>query len=487
MPKLSKFGSIKNNMMMYSLGIILLMALLSMYSLSIMERYKGEIQGMFEKHIYLSQVESRMNSLDADLLGFLTSKSSTRLNNYLIGVDQLQEDIGQVDEPIYNEEDLMMKNIVRLIEAYLNESNEAIGYKRLRNVEKYYEHYEYSVRIKGHIFDYIDQLNNMQLNRNSKSYLDLVNQIRLLQSITYIIVIILVLLAFTVVYYITARMVRPITHLSEAAEEIAKGNFQTDDVHVDSEDEFLLLAAAFNKMKNSISEYVDEMKKQAETEAKLKDEQLKNVKMEHLLDNARLYALQSQINPHFMFNTINAGVQLSILERAPKTGDFLETMSRLFRYNIQKMDTHCTLEEEINNIKDYYELLKVRFGKRIQFEFDIDLDAVHVKVPQLILQPLVENAYIHGLSGLEEGGQIRVEVHKKIEYVEILVQDTGVGMSKEKLEDIFSNNSGIGIKNVRDRLELFYHQQELFFIESALGKGVKITLKIPLNMEGVDV
>jgi sensor histidine kinase YesM len=483
MSKLNKFGSIKNNMMLYSLGIILLMAILSMYSLSIMERYKGQIQAMFEKHIYLSEVESNMNGLDADLLGFLTSKSSTRLNNFLIGVEQLQSDISQVDEQIYNDEDLMMKNIVHLVEAYLEQSNEAIGYKRLRDVEKYYEHYEYSVEIKGYIFDYIDQLNNKQLNRNSKAYLDLVNQIRLLQSITYIIVIVLVLIAFTVVYYITARMVRPITHLSDAAEEIAKGNFQTPDVYVDSEDEFLLLAAAFNKMKNSISEYVDELKTQAETEAKLKDEQLKNVKMEHLLDNARLYALQSQINPHFMFNTINAGVQLSILERAPKTGNFLETMSRLFRYNIQKMDTHCTLEEEINNIKDYYELLKVRFGQRIQFEFHIDSQVTNVKVPQLILQPLVENAYIHGLSGLEEGGKIFIDVHKNAPFVEIIVQDTGVGMTRERIQEILSNNSGIGIKNVRDRLELFYHQHNLFHVESEVGHGVKITIKIPLNME----
>ena len=483
MPKLNKFSSIKNNMMMYSLGIILLMAILSIYSLSIMDRYKGQIQAMFEKHIYLSEIEATMNGLDADLLGFLTSKSSTRLNNFLIGVERLQSDISQVDEKIYNDEDLMMKNIHHLVEAYLSESNEAIGYKRLRNVGKYYEHYEYSVKIKGYIFDYIARLNNQQLNRNSKAYLDLVNQIRLLQSITYIIVIVLVLLAFTVVYYITARMVRPITHLSDAAEEIAKGNFQTKDVYVDSEDEFLLLADAFNKMKNSISEYVDELKTQAETEAKLKDEQLKNVKMEHLLDNAKLYALQSQINPHFMFNTINAGVQLSILERAPKTGSFLETMSRLFRYNIQKMDTHCTLEEEINNIKDYYELLKVRFGQRIQFAFHIDTEVTDVKVPQLILQPLVENAYIHGLSGLEEGGKISIDIHKKASFVEVIVEDTGVGMTEKRIQEILSNNSGIGIKNVRDRLELFYHQQNLFFIKSQVGQGVKITIKIPLNME----
>ncbi len=493
MAKLNKFSSIKVNMIVYSLGIIMLMTILSVYSLSIMERYKGQIEGMFEKHIYLSEIEEMMGELDVDLLGFLSSKSSTRLNQYLINMETLKQLVTDIPQEAVNNEDLMMMNIATLVDKYREQGDEAISYKRSRNVAKYYASYERSVQIKGFIHDYIDQLNNRQLNRNSKSYLGLVSQIRLLQTITYLIVFVLIIIAFIVVYYITARMVKPFNNLSHAAEEIAKGNWETEDIVVETEDEFFLLATAFNRMKNSIIQYVEELTVQAETEAKLKDEQLKNVKMEHLLDNAKLYALQSQINPHFLFNTINAGVQLSIIERAPKTGQFLETMSRLFRYNIQKMDSSCTLEEEISNIVDYYELLQVRFGERIQFQFHLDKAASTALVPPLILQPIVENAYIHGLSGLEEGGKIEVSTLKIKERIIITVKDNGKGYAQEFFDHILrkhdiaktdeysriSDETGIGIRNVRDRLELFFHENNIFRMYGEVNRGVKVIMDVP--------
>ena len=487
MRKINKFSSIRNNMIVYTLSIIFLMTVLSIYSLTIMERYQGQIEAMFEKHIYLSEVGNLMIELDEDLLGFLSSKSSTRLNDYIINSEKLELLVKDAHEMTYNAEDMMMKNIVNLIDAYVIEADQAITYKRQRNVIKYYEHYQKSVTIKGFIADYIDQLNNRQLNRNSVTYTQLVRQIMILQNITYMIVIVLIGLSLMIVYLITSRMVKPFSHLSHAAEEIALGNFETEDIVVETEDEFLLLATAFNHMKNSIKSYISEIKKNAETEAKLKDEQLKNIKMEHLLDNAKLYALQSQINPHFLFNTINAGVQMSIMERATKTSQFFQTMASLFRYNIQKMDSSCTLEEEIENIKDYYELLKVRFGDRIRFQFNIDSEALDMKVPPLILQPLVENAYVHGLSGLEEGGTITINVIDESDATYITVKDTGKGMTAHVADQILNKERddythtkfGIGIRNVRDRLELFFHQPNLFKIECEEGAGVKIVMKIP--------
>jgi len=179
------------------------------------------------------------------------------------------------------------------------------------------------------------------------------------------------------------------------------------------------------------------------------------------------------------------------MERATRTGQFLESMSRLFRYNIQKMDSTCTLGEEIENIKDYYELLKVRFGKRIQFEFNIDPSTTEMKVPPLILQPLVENAYIHGLSRLEKGGVITINAVKSIDSTYIIVRDTGKGMTPDMINRILNKKTadyeeddfGIGVRNVRDRLELFFHETGLFKIESSEGNGVKIIMRIPNDME----
>ncbi len=482
------FTSIRLSMYAYTLAIIFFTALLSIYSLGIMDQYRKRIENMFEEHIYLSGVESRMDSIDENLFGFLSTKSSNRLNDYIQLIQELQLSVQDIELTNYDPELIMKKNISNFVNNYISEANDAIVAKRERNAYLYFLHYEESKKIKGYISSYIDELNSRQLNRNAQSYGELVNQIGLLQVLTYVIIADLLFLSLAAVYLIASVMVKPITTLTRSAEELGKGNFQTPDIVVAANNEFALLADVFNRMKHNIVQHIEDMKKKAETEAALKDEQLKNIRMAYLLDNAKLYALQSQINPHFLFNTINAGVQMAIMERAPKTSRFFESMSRLFRYNIRKMQDSCTLEDEMNNIRDYYELLSVRFGDRIVFEFNVAEDTYPIKMPPLILQPLVENAFIHGLSGLEEGGTIRLYSERNEEKVLITVEDSGKGMSRETISKILSRDEdetskdefGIGVRNVRDRLELFYHKNDIFYITSEEGKGTRIIMEVPI-------
>lgn len=485
------FASIRFSMYAYTLAIIFFMALLSIYSLGIMDRYRESIEDMFEEHIYLSDMENRMDAIDENLLGFLSTKSSTSLNNYVQLVQELQLGIQEVELSVFDPEQLMKKNIASLVGNYVETANKAIEGKRQRNAGLYFMHYEESRKIKGFIEDYISELNSRQLNRNAQSYGELVNQISLMQVATYVIIVDLVLLSLVAVYLIASVMVRPIVLLTRSAEEIGKGNFRTRDVILESTNEFAILADVFNRMKHNILEHIEDVKLKAEAEAALKDEQLKNMRMAYLLDNARLYALQSQINPHFLFNTINAGVQMAIMERAPKTSRFFESMSRLFRYNIRKMKDSCSLADEVGNIKDYYELLRVRFGDRIRFEFDVDEEALALRMPPLVLQPLVENAFIHGLSGLEEGGTIRLLAERQGGRVLVIVADTGKGIPKETVRRILdggsresgskgSEGTGIGVRNVRDRLELFYHEKGIFDIASSEGAGTQIIMDLPM-------
>jgi len=211
--------------------------------------------------------------------------------------------------------------------------------------------------------------------------------------------------------------------------------------------------------------------------------------MQVLLNNAKLYALQAQMNPHFLFNTINAGVQLSMIEGAERTSEYLESTSRLFRYNIKQLDKPVTIKDEINNIKDYCELLKVRFGDLIHFEFVIDKSGCNHAIPPLILQPLVENAYIHGLSKQEDGGKLKVSTMKTGEGIRIVLEDTGVGMDEDtrrkildhKLDTESISGNGIGLSNVIERLELFYKKKNIFHIVSQKGVGTKIILELPLR------
>jgi sensor histidine kinase YesM len=346
--------------------------------------------------------------------------------------------------------------------------------------------------------DYISELNSRQLYRNASNYTYMAKQISMANIFNLVLIIDLILLSIVLVYTMTNNMIKPLIKLSHSAEDISKGNFETKEIVVQTNDEIEILSNAFNKMKKSIHAYIEELKEKAFMEAKIKDQEMENFKMQSLLDKARLYALQSQMDPHFLFNTINAAVQLSVMESADNTSTFLEIMSRVFRYNIKQIDSEVTILQEIENIKDYYELLNVRFGDLIAFHFEIDESGLEFKMPPLIIQPIEENAYIHGLSKKEEGGNIRIKVINKLSHTEIIVEDDGLGMSEETVEAILNSENiktpknefkykstkespKIGMNNVINRLELFFKRKNLVNISSTEGIGTKVIISIPHN------
>lgn len=477
-------------MLAYSFLIIAFMTILSIYTLNLTNRYKEQIDGMFERNILLTAIADKLEQVDQELVAFLSSKSSTRLNAFMIYSQDLS-DVAQkleTDKASYNEEELMVEDINQMIKDYLDKANKAITAKRERNVNEYTDTYKIASLTKSYILQYITELNMRQFGRNASNYITMSKQIESLKQITIVLIVDLILLSICIVYVMSYQMIKPIIKLSHSAEDIAKGNFDTEEIVVESDDELKILAVSFNKMKNNIKAYIEELKNKAETEAKLKDQEMENLTMQHLLENAKLYALQSQINPHFLFNTINAGVQMAMIEGADRTSEFLESMSSLFRYNIKHINSVVTLKQELDNIKDYYDLLKVRFGDLITFKFRIDESAIDLKMPPLILQPLIENSYIHGLSSKEEGGIITISVLSNGLEVIIVIEDNGKGMSEEKIQMIYSKeqkmepnikkSSGIGMRNVIERLELFYDRKDIVSISSRVNEGTKVVIKI---------
>ena len=490
--------TLKRKMLLYTFAIIGLMTILSVYSLTIMNVYKGRIDEMFERNLALSQIEQDLNRVDEDLVAYLSTKSSSSLNSYMQFEEKLRDGIAEASKGINNftEEELLIMDIDSMTRNYLSTANQAIQDRRRSNVAAYSRKYEEATLIKSYIESYINELNIRQLDRNADNYVVMTSEIGRSIFLNIVLIIDLILLSVLIVLSMSSAMIDPIVRLSHSAGEIAKGRFETREIIVETNDELEILARAFNEMKRSIHAYIEELKEKAYTEALLKDQEMENLKMQALLDNARLYALQSQMNPHFLFNTINAGVQMAMIEGADRTSEFLETMSRLFRYNIKQLDEAVTLHHEVENIRDYYELLKVRFGDLITFEFKVDERALSVLIPPLTLQPIVENAYIHGLSKKEEGGKITVEVVYEDKLVIATVEDNGLGMTEERIHYIFDSvnhehkpektksSNGIGMANVIERLELFYKSSHIMEIYSEEGMGTSIRLMLPVT-EGV--
>ena len=173
-----------------------------------------------------------------------------------------------------------------------------------------------------------------------------------------------VLISLLAALNLSETVTSPICKLAEYTRKISKGNFELEDIQVASRDEVGELAVAFNRMKDDIRRLIEELNQKSQVEARLHQQELKNIRMDELLKESQLLALQSQINPHFLFNCLNAGAQLAMLEDAERTGVFLEKMADFFRYNVRKMEDDALLWEEVDAVDNYIYILNVRFVRR---------------------------------------------------------------------------------------------------------------------------
>lgn len=494
-----KLNTIRKKMLAYSLLLISIMLITNFYTIYNVRRITQKFDEMFINNVHLTDLSGNIENIDKELLSYVNTKNSDSLDAYMRDSDNLRRQsdkmIGQLS---YDSGVLMQKDIGNIISEYLDEADAAIVAKRGRDTNECNIRYKRAKEISGYIDYYIKQLNLNQFHENTDRYFYLSGKLKFLQISNIVVMAVTFLLNVVIIFWFTDKMSIPIVSLAESADEISKGNFNVNNVSVETEDEVKVMAEAFNKMKASIKTYFDELKYQAEMEAKFMDEKMQNLKMKNLLKNAEIQALQAQINPHFLFNTLNAGVQLAMIEDAERTGIFLEKMSNLFRYNLRSLDKSVRLQEEIDNLYTYTYIMETRFGDLIKFEYMIEEDALDISMPSLIIQPLIENACIHGVGDMEEGAEVRLSAKRLYDTVEIIVEDNGKGMDEQTIQRIMNNESvkvkeksknkighttGIGLDNVIKRLKAFYERDDVFNIQSTLGNGAKIILKLPLVKE----
>ncbi len=197
---------------------------------------------------------------------------------------------------------------------------------------------------------------------------------------------------------------------------------------------------------------------------------------QRLLTEARLEALRSQINPHFLFNTLNSVASL-IRSNPERARTMVYKLSNILRRLLRRHDDLNPLREELSFIDDYLAIEMVRFGPKLRFEKDVAPDTVGWLVPSMLLQPLVENSIRHGLSSKIEGGLIRIRSSIVDGRLHLLVEDDGVGISEVKLATLFEQ--GIGVSNVNQRLKLFFGNDYRLWIDSKPGEGTRTEIQIP--------
>lgn len=447
-----------------------------------------QIEQVYATNVQLNEMTEELDKVHSEMLEYLKTRGSNVLQEYYISQQNLSEQLVKVQEETMDRQTSVLKNnIYYLGKNYLKVSEEAVKAKRGRDVQTYGERYEKAGKIKEYLNGYISSLNNIQFQGNSNNYLLLQNSLYYMEVVGTIMFFVVVLCDTIMVVMMTRRLTKPLKILSGRAKEVTAGDLSVDIPVFRTGDEVESLSKAFDKMMGSIRDYVEAQRLSMEKENEMRENELKT---QTLLKDAQLKYLQSQINPHFLFNTLNAGMQLAMIEDADKTALFIENMAEFFRYNLSRINEDATLADEIRLVDHYIYILNVRFAGDIHYKKEIEPGLENVLVPSMILQPLVENAVQYGIRGVEWEGWVTLRTWQEAGTVYIEVADNGRGMSQELIERVLhgknvknkknSKSNGIGVYNVLERLQMYYTTEDVLEIESdGEGKGTRFTLKIP--------
>lgn len=471
---------------MAMIGIFTLVSFFSYYSEQYLIR---RINELLTNNIQLKNFSANIDNAMTYLEKYLISRNFDMLREYYRysqSIDSEYANLAVVAET--SENYLLLENIRNMTRSFLTEADRAEQAKRARDGSAYNQAFLEVIRYGANIQWAIDRLITNQLEENSHRHLLISNRLILIQRLGLFLVLGAILFSIGISIWTSLSITRPVQKLAEAAKTISKGNFAITPLKVCTNDEIGVVTKAFNEMAADIGKLITEIKSRTDLEIRLQEQELQNLSMKNILREAELLALQSQINPHFLFNMLNAGVQLAIMENADKTADFVEKVSTLLRYNLQKLDQPVTIQDEANHLETYFFILKTRYGNdRFQFIIDIDPAVAGFQIPLLTLQPIVENALIHGVEDMENGGIIKVIAVREAHEAIIKVSDNGRGIDTGTLVKLLTDKpaachtTGLGLQNVRDRLQLFFRKENLLSIASAPGQGTTVRLALPVR------
>ena len=449
-----------------------------------------KMDNVYASNAELTELSQVFEKVQDNMYKYLKVKSSQTLLDYYQNEAKYRNELEKLNEDNINDPvKLLERNIRKMSETYLDCTAETVAAKRGRNVEQYKRKYDDATKLYRYIQSSIDELNNLMFQENSSTYAVLRAVMRYLEISNSVIMIIIVAGGMLLLIQATRNMFVPLSNMAETAQLVGQGNFHVKMHDTDAQDELGTVTRAFNTMVENLDLYMARTKASMEKEQQMMERELL---MENHLKEAQLKYLQSQINPHFLFNSLNAGAQLAMMEDAEQTGIFVEKMADFFRYNVKKGQEDATLGEELEAVDNYIYILNVRFAGDIHFSKEVDESLENVRMPSMILQPVVENAVNHGIRDIEWEGKIHLTVTGDADYIRISVKDNGKGMTQEQIEGVLSGNrerrneegdsTGIGMNNVISRLELYYEESGLMEINSeGEGKGTEAVIYIPVH------
>lgn len=292
------------------------------------------------------------------------------------------------------------------------------------------------------------------------------------QSIYLLMSIVLVVVAMIISSLIARNITLPIQKLRDSMVKVQQGDFETADVEVTTENEIGSLTKSFNVMTHRIQELMEQ-----------------NVHEQEEKRKSELKALQSQINPHFLYNTLDSIIWMAEGKKNEEVVLMTAALARLLRQSISNEEELVSIGQEIEYARSYLTIQKMRYKDKLEFQIDVSPSIKSVPIIKLVLQPIIENAIYHGLKYKESKGLLIVKGYEEEDNVVLQIIDNGVGMDEDKLLHIFDkhkvnyHSNGVGVYNVQRRLLLYYGNGYGISYKSRQGEGTTATVTIPKRRE----
>ncbi|MDR0269675.1 sensor histidine kinase [Paenibacillus sp.] len=438
---------------------------------------------MLERVLLYKQIEEKTRENLRAINVYIMDRSDSSLKTFQSQSDELRKLQSSLSgQKAISSTELAVRSYRHMLETFVLQEKSIIDALNSQTPLAYAAFYAEAEKTAAFIQEEAYQLIDQELSYYQPLYRKILVQTEVMNHWGVAVFILNTVLSVVLAYWISLRITRPIKELVRTAEQISDGNLQVVPPQMSSHSEFRILSEAFGQMQENLKLLIRKEKEGLE-----KDRLVKELELE---------VLQNQINPHFLFNSLNVLSKLALIEGAEQTSDLTVSMSNLLRYNLRKLDRPVPLRDEVEHAKEYFVIQQARFRERIRFVTEIEEDGLSVLVPVLTLQPLLENVFVHAIEGMEEGAIIKLAIQCKKDETWISISDNGVGMSEQARESLLhydredparkdsgyggqGHSTGLGTRNVFRRLELFYDKKDMVDILSEPGKGTTVLIRIP--------
>lgn len=451
--------------------------------------YRSALNELLELNQFFVEIDTS-NMIINDAYLYLRESS---IESYAAMKENIRRQTEIVNRQVIREYSRAKRDLICMTETYLEECDKLIflleSYLSKDNPENVdYAEIDFQYQQTQEIINYINssfrEIYSLELvvTQGREQKMTRLSRLISLLQVVFLLLILVIYLKYNlkVIRNISDRL----NQLIQFVEHIKGNLYHGERLKMESQDELSLLADTINDMLDIILEQVSQLEQDNQIRAQIREMEIDNLRLKNELQSSQMDLLQSRINPHFLFNTLNMISNQAVLEDAEQTRILIDITAEYLRYNLDQLTKTVTLRQELENLKDYIYIQQCRFEDRFIFAFDLDERCAQQEMPCMILQPLVENALKHGIHNMLNGGVVTIRTMWKETSTVIEIEDNGRGFPEEYLQKIqsgefeYEKDNHVGIRNIYMRLKFFYNTQVCFRVDSRPGKTV-LHMEVP--------